>query len=119
MKNTMKLGSTPKTVPQQELVDAMDPRKAYSQEQVMSLLPNHPRVCVRDTLHILVERGIVWRNANKKGAIRYTLLQGERLQEAIERKTKIMQPPEWMRKNLTGYEQSQNSFRDLCLLVRK
>jgi Fe2+ or Zn2+ uptake regulation protein len=119
MKNTMKLGSAPKTVPQQELIDAMDPRKAYSQDQVMDLLPGQPRVCVRDTLHILVERGVVWRNANKKGAIRYTLLQGEKLQDAIEKKTKVMEPPEWMRKNLVGYERSQNGFRDLCLLARK
>jgi DNA-binding HxlR family transcriptional regulator len=125
MKNTMKLGSsTAKTVPQQELIDAMTPDTIYSQDQIMDLLPNHPRAAVRDTLHVLVGKGIVWREGRRSGSsksviVRYSLLEGDALREAVERKTKRAETPEWMKANLTGYEAPMNRHRALCMTVRK
>lgn len=122
MKNTMKLGSTPKTVPQQELIDAMQVGTIYSQAEVMDLLPDHPRVAVRDTLHVLVEKGIVWREArkaNKDDRVRYSLLQGEALQEAIERKTTRSETPAWMKATLTGFDAQNTRFREMCEATRK
>ena len=119
MKNTINIGRQPETISPQELAEAMKPGRAYSQDEVMGLLPGRPRACVRDTLHVMVQRGMVWRNNSKRGAITFELLEGEALREAVESKTKRLEPPAWMRANLTGYEQSQNSFRDLCLLVRQ
>ncbi len=119
MKNTINIGRQPETISPQDLAEAMKPGRAYSQDEVMGLLPGRPRACVRDTLHVMVARGMIWRNNSKRGAITFELLEGEALREAAESKTKRLEAPEWMRKNLVGYERSQNSFRDLCLLARK
>jgi DNA-binding HxlR family transcriptional regulator len=122
MKNTMNIGSAPITVPQQDLIDAMSPDRTYTQEQVMDLLPGVPRACVRDTLHLLVDKGVIWRegpNASKSDRVKYALLVGEDLREAVERKTKRAETPEWMKANLTGYEAPMNRHRALCMTVRK
>jgi DNA-binding HxlR family transcriptional regulator len=123
MKNTMKLGSsTAKTVPQQELIDAMMADVIYSQDQIMDLLPNHPRAAVRDTLHTLVGKGVIWREGRRSGKsviVRYSLLEGDALREAVERKTKRADTPEWMKASLTGYEAPMNRHRELCMTVRK
>jgi DNA-binding HxlR family transcriptional regulator len=100
----------------------MSPGAAYTQEQVMDLLPEHPRACVRDTLHMLVERGVVWRDGrggNKDARVRYSLLEGKDLREAVERKTTRGETPAWMKATLTGYEAENARHRALCMTVRK
>jgi hypothetical protein len=115
----MNLGSPLKTCPAPELIAAMNPASAYSQDQVLDLLPAYPRACVRDTLHSLIDKGIVWRNNSTKGAIRYSVLDGERLQEAIERKTTRGETPAWMKTDLTGYDANNARFCELCMATRK
>jgi hypothetical protein len=55
MKNTINIGRQPETISPHELADAMQAGRAYSQEEVMGLLPGRPRACVRDTLHLMVQ----------------------------------------------------------------
>jgi hypothetical protein len=119
MKNTINIGRQPETISPHELADAMQAGRAYSQDEVMSLLPGRPRARVRDTLHLMVQKGMIWRNNSKRGAITFELLEGEQLREAIDSKTKRLDVPDWMKNNLVDYERSQNGFRDLCLLARK
>jgi hypothetical protein len=106
------------TVSAQDLIDAMVPNYEYTVEQVVDLLPEFPKTSVRDALHALVSKGAVWRNASSS-RVKFALLEGERLQDAIDSKTKRLDVPDWMKNNLVGYERSQNGFRDLCLLARK
>jgi hypothetical protein len=106
------------TVSHQDLIDAMDPNYEFTQDEILDLLPDRPRAAVRDTLHALVERGVVWRNASQ-ARIKYALLTGERLQEAIERKTSRGETPAWMKSNLVGYDAAHTRFYELCMTVRK
>lgn len=117
MKNT--INGQPETISPHELAEAMQPGRAYSQDEVMGLLPGRPRACVRDTLYLMVDKGMVWRNSSKRGAIAFQLLTGEDLREAVESKAAVMKPPAWMRKDLVGYAAEQNRVRDLCMSVRK
>jgi hypothetical protein len=122
MKNTINIGSTPITVPQQDLIDAMSPDRTYTQEQILDLLPGVPRACVRDTLHLLVDKGVIWRegrNASKTDRVKYILLVGEDLRETIDRKTTRGETPAWMGANLVGYQANNDRFRALCMSSRK
>ena len=107
------------TVAHQDLIDVMAHGKAYTQDDVMDLLHDRPRAAVRDTLHALVDKGIVWRHAVKNSRVTYSLLQGERLQEAIERKTTRGETPAWMKTTLNGYDANNARFRELCIATRK
>jgi hypothetical protein len=111
-------GRAPEVVEQQDVIDQMVPNYAYSQDEVCALLPDSPRTAVRDTLHKLVERGIVWR-ATARTPIKFILLEGERLQEAIEQKAERGRTPDWMTRNLTGYDAAHRNFRELCEATRK
>jgi hypothetical protein len=51
--------------------------------------------------------------------VRYSLLEGDALREAVERKTKRAETPEWMKANLTGYEAPMRRHYELCMTVRK
>jgi hypothetical protein len=108
----------PEVVTQEDVISAMVSNYEYSQEEVCDLLPDSPRTAVRDTLHKLVDRGIVWR-ATARSPIKFILLEGERLQEAIERQTTRGQTPDLMRAQLTGYDATHRQFRELCMLTRK
>ena len=108
----------PQTVTQQEVIEAMKQGTEYTQEEVCELLPDRPRSAVRDTLHTLVQRGIVWR-ATSRSPIKFMLLEGGRLEDAIERATTRGATPEWMKRDLKGYDSANRTFRDLCMLVRK
>jgi hypothetical protein len=123
MKNTMKLGvSAPKTVPQQILIDAMQADVTYSQDEILDLLPDYPRACIRDTLHMLVDKGVVWREGRRSGKntlVRFSLLEGEALRETIDRKTTRGETPAWMRADLVGYQANNDRFRELCMSARK
>jgi hypothetical protein len=112
-----KNGST-KTVSHQDLIDVMVPNYEYTVEEVVDLLPDSPKTSVRDTLMSMVDRGIVWRNASQS-RIKFALLEGERLQEAVERKTTRLEVPAWMTRDLIGYTAAQNAYRELCMTVRK
>jgi hypothetical protein len=109
---------TTNTVSAQDLIDAMVPNYEYTVEQVVDLLPDCPKTSVRDALHALVSKGAVWRNASSS-RVKFALLEGERLQDAIECKTSRLETPEWMRRNLVGYSEASSRFRELCMLVRK
>jgi hypothetical protein len=50
--------------------------------------------------------------------VRYALLEGDALREAIERKTKRSASPAWMHANLAGYDAEQRRFRELCMKAR-
>jgi hypothetical protein len=119
MKNVaFSAGRQSETVSQEELISAMVENYEYTQDQVMNLLHDRPRAAVRDTLHALVERGIVWRNASQ-ARVKYALLEGEQLREAVERKTTRGETPAWMKATLTGYEAQNARHRELCMTVRK
>jgi phage-related baseplate assembly protein len=105
------------TVAHEELIGAMVPAYHYTQDEVCALLHESPRSAVRDALHALVAKGIVWRDATTS-RVRYALLEGDALREAIERKTKRSASPAWMNANLAGYDAEQRRFRDLCMKAR-
>ena len=120
MKNVaFSAGRQSETVSQEELISAMVENYEYTQDQVMNLLHDRPRAAVRDTLHALVDKGIVWRHAVKNSRVTYSLLQGERLQEAIERKTTRGETPAWMKTTLNGYDANNARFCELCIATRK
>jgi DNA-binding HxlR family transcriptional regulator len=111
----------PETVSHDELIAVMQENKEYTQDQVMALLADRPRASVRDTLHSLVDRGIVWRENRTKNdsRVRYTLLEGEALREAIDRKTTRGETPAWMQSDLIGYEATNKRHQELCMTVRR
>lgn len=106
------------TVAHQDLIDALDPNYQYTQDEICDLLHDSPRTAVRDTLHALVAKGVIWRDATTS-RVRYALLEGESLREAVERKMTRSATPDWMRKNLAGYDASHRQFRELCMVTRK
>jgi DNA-binding HxlR family transcriptional regulator len=108
----------PETVSHDELIAVMQENKEYTQDQVMALLADRPRASVRDTLHSLVDRGIVWRNASQ-ARVKYALLEGEQLREAVDRKTTRGETPAWMQADLIGYEATNKRHQALCMLVRR
>lgn len=103
----------PQTVAQQEVLDAMNPRKRYTQDEVCALLPHRPKMAVRDTLATLVNKGIVWRDASGS-RVRYSLPDAKQL---IARKTTI--GPSNFGTTLTGYDASHRQFRELCEATRR
>lgn len=106
------------TVSAQDLTSAMVPNYQYSVEQVCDLLPEFPKMSVRDALHALVAKGVIWRDGSTS-RVKFALLEGQALREAVERKTARMEPPAWMSKNLVGYDASNRLFSELCMTVRK
>lgn len=117
MKNvSVSAAREPHKVAHQGLIHVMNGKKRYTQEEVCALLPDRPKMAVRETLAALVDKGVIWRDAS--GArVRYSLLEGERLQDAIERKT-IYGPSNWVA-TITGYDAAQRQFRELCETTRK
>lgn len=111
-------GRAPEVVTGDDIIGAMNPNYEYSQEEICDLLNDRPRTAVRDSLHKLVDRGIVWR-ATARSPIKFILLEGECLQEAIEQKTSRGKVPEWMARSLSGYDAQHRNFRALCELTRK
>ena len=109
---------TSKAVSMQDLIDAMVPNYEYTADEVADLIPESPKMSVRDTLNLLVDKGIVWRNASQS-RIKFALLEGEALREAVDRKTTRLEVPAWMTRDLVGYEAAQNAHRSLCMTVRK
>lgn len=69
------------TVAHQDLIDALDPNYQYTQDEICDLLHDSPRTAVRDTLHALVAKGVIWRDATTS-RVRYALLEGESLRES-------------------------------------
>lgn len=107
------------TVAFQDLLDVMKARRRYTVDDVLALLPDRPRTAVRDTLHALVAKGFVWRDATKAHRVRYSLLEGADLRSAIERSTVHAERPAWMNATLTGYDRAHHQFRELCELTRR
>jgi hypothetical protein len=107
----------PETVAHEDMIAAMIASYSYTLDEIFALLNDRPRAAVRDTLHALVAKGVIWRDATTS-RVRYALLEGDALREAIERKTKRSAPPVWMHRNLIGYEAEQRRFRDLCMKTR-
>jgi hypothetical protein len=107
----------PETVAHEDMIAAMIASYSYTLDEIFALLNDRPRAAVRDTLHSLVAKGVIWRDATTS-RVRYALLEGDALREAIERKTKRSASPVWMHRNLIGYEAEQRRFRDLCLKTR-
>jgi hypothetical protein len=118
MRTTISANRQPETVSPHELAQVMKPGVAYSQDAVLDMLPGRPRSCVRETLHLMVSRGQVWRN-NQRGAVTFQLLEGDELRNAVDKATTVLEPPVWMRRNLTGYSAEQDRFRSLCMVTRK
>lgn len=108
----------PQTVTQQDLIDAMMAGKQYTVDEVLALMPDRPRMAVRDTLNSLVNKGLIWRDGAQT-RVRYALLEGQQLRSAIDRMTTHATPPDWMRKNLAGYEASHRQFRSPCEATRR
>jgi hypothetical protein len=108
---------TAETVAHEDMIAAMDPNYQFTLDEIFALLNDRPRAAVRDTLHALVAKGVIWRDATTS-RVRYALLEGDALREAIERKTKRSASPVWMHRNLIGYEAEQRRFRDLCMKTR-
>ena len=109
MKNTaVSRDRQPQTVAQKDILDAMRASRRYTQDEVCALLPERPKMAVRDTLATLVNKGIVWRDAS--GArVRYSLLEAKQIDA---RKTTIG-PSNWGA-TLKGYDASLRQFRELC-----
>lgn len=119
MKNTaVSSKREPQTVAQQDLIDVMKRNKRYTQDQICALLPDRPRMAVRDTLSSLVNKGLIWRDGAAT-RVHYALLEGEQLRETVDRMTTRTEAPDWMRANLSGYDASHQRFRDLCMATRK
>lgn len=108
----------PDTVAHQDLIDAMHANYEYTLDEVLDLMDGSPRSAVRDTLHALVDKGVVWRNA-ANSRVKYALLEGEQLREAVERKTTHLRTPDWMRASLSGYDATHQRFRSLCEATRR
>jgi DNA-binding HxlR family transcriptional regulator len=108
----------PQTVAHQDLIAVMKPNKRYTQDQICALLPDRPRMAVRDTLASLVNKGLIWRDGAST-RVHYALLEGDALRSAIDRLTAHATPPDWMRANLQGYDESHRQFRDLCMATRR
>lgn len=106
------------SVSHQDLIDAMHANYEYSQDEIRELFDDRPRAAVMDALYALVAKGAIWR-ATARSPIKFVLLQGERLQEAIERKTTRGTTPAWMTQNLAGYDSNNARFRELCMSTRK
>ncbi|WP_446903050.1 hypothetical protein [Burkholderia sp. YIM B11467] len=108
----------PETVAPQDLIDAMLPGRAYTQEEIVNLLPDRPRTAARETLNALVNKGIVWRDASDARAtgVRYSLPDGDALRAAIERKA--APPQQSFGAPLSGYDESIRKFRELCMTTR-
>ena len=117
--NTISANRQPETVSPHELAEVMQPGTLYSQDTVLDLLPGRPRSCVRDTLHLMVSKGQVWRH-NQRGAVTFQLLEGQALRDAIDKKTTSIEPPAWMKKELTGYgDWLSRRTQELSVTVRK
>jgi DNA-binding HxlR family transcriptional regulator len=112
-------GRQPETVAPQDLISAMVENYEYTLDEILNLMDGSPRAAVRDTLHALVEKGVVWRNATSHSRVKYALLEGDALREAVERKTTRAETPAWMRNSLTGYDAKNKRLRELCMTVRK
>ncbi|MCA7945621.1 hypothetical protein [Burkholderia vietnamiensis] len=108
----------PETVALQDLIDAMLPGRSYTQDEVVSLLPDRPRTAVRETLNTLVNKGLIWRDASdaRTSGVRYSLPDGDALRAAIERKA--TPPQQSFAATLTGYDASIRKFRELCMVTR-
>jgi hypothetical protein len=117
MNNT--LNSTQKeTVTCAELALAMTPGVEYTQNEVCDLMFGRPRTSVHDTLRQLVEKGVVWRQVLRPH-IKFSLLEGAALRDAIASKTQAAETPAWMKSNLTGFDAKNARFRALCMTTRK
>lgn len=117
MNNTLN-NAQKETVTCDELALAMTPGVEYTQNEVVELMHGRPRTSVRETLQQLVDRGVVWRHAMRP-AVKFMLLEGAALRDAIDRKTTPAETPAWMRSNLTGYDAEHRRFRELCMSTRK
>jgi hypothetical protein len=119
MKNTaVSSKREPQTVAHQDLIAVMKPNKRYTQDQICALLPDRPRMAVRDTLASLVNKGLIWRDGAAT-RVHYALLEGEKLREAADRLTTQAATPDWMRSSLTGYDATHQRFRSLCETTRR
>jgi DNA-binding HxlR family transcriptional regulator len=106
------------TVAPQDVIGAMKPKRRYTQDQICALLPDRPRMAVRDTLASLVNKGLIWRDGAST-RVHYALLEGDELRRAVDRMTTHATPPDWMRSNLVGYDASHQRFRSLCESTRR
>jgi hypothetical protein len=106
------------TVAHEELIGAIVQNYRYTQDEICDLLHDSPRSAVRDALHALVAKGVIWRDSVSHSRVKYALLEGDALREAIERKTKRSASPAWMHANLAGYDAEQRRFRELCMKTR-
>jgi hypothetical protein len=105
----------PETVALQDLKNAMLPGRAYTQDEVCDLLGDRLRSAVRDTLNLLVSKGLVWRDASES-RVRYSLPDSDAIRAAIERKA--TPPRQSFRATLTGYDASMRKYRELCMVAR-
>lgn len=117
MNNTLN-NAQKETVTCDELALAMTPGIEYTQNEVVELMHGRPRTSVRETLQHLVDKGIVWRHAVRPH-IKFSLLEGAALREAIASKTQAAETPAWMRAQLTGYDSANARFKALCMATRK
>jgi hypothetical protein len=117
MNNTLN-GHQKETVTCDELALSMKSGVEYTQNEICALMHGRPRTAVRETLQQLVDRGVVWRHAMKP-AVKFMILEGSALQEAIDRKTAPMETPAWMHATLVGFDAENARFRDLCMATRK
>jgi hypothetical protein len=105
------------TVAHDDLTSQMVENYPYMLDEVFALLHDRPRAAVRDTLYALIAKGVIWRDSTTS-RVRYALLEGDALREAIERNTKRSVSPAWMNASLTGYEAEQRRFKELCMTAR-
>lgn len=108
----------PETVAHEDMIAAMDPNYQFTLDEIFALLHDRPRAAVRDTLQALIAKGVIWRDATTS-RVRYALLEGDALRDAIERNTKRSASPAWMLSNLSGYDAQNRRFRSLCMAARK